>query len=449
MSPFALPDDLAGRSAAELAFRLCASGSPDEVRPFWADGGRSQGEFSPGRHLLAAHPTRVGEIRVETLPFRGLANWLRTEPRLATQRDGLLALGLSYDAGRSMERIATLAETDPILPDVVFAEYPAYIHGDSENGPWELWATDRRAAEELINTLRFAPSSPSPLIFTHPFAERTRWEEYEDAIQTVLRAIQAGDLYQANIARRIEAPMPAEQTPILYMRMRESNPSAFGTLWCIGKESWIASSSPECLFTYDVESRTAKSYPIKGTRRRGRTPIEDEVYASELGADPKELAEHVMIVDLVRNDLGRVSAPGSVKVSALAKNYRLPTVHHLVSDIEGTLSSSHDLVDLLLALFPGGSITGAPKIAAMQKIEEVERVRRGFYTGSVGLIEPDGSANFNILIRTCVAHRGMLYYQTGGGIVADSTAQKEWDETCAKAHALTSLVNDLDRGRSK
>ena len=168
MSPFALPDDLAGRSAADLALSLCTAGSPDEVRPFWADGGRSQGEFSPGRHLLAAHPTRVGEVRVETLPFRGLGNWLRTEPRLATRRDGLLALGLSYDAGRSMERIATLAETDPILPDVVFAEYPAYIHGNSENGPWELWATDRRAAEELINTLRCAPLAPSPLIFTHP-----------------------------------------------------------------------------------------------------------------------------------------------------------------------------------------------------------------------------------------------------------------------------------------
>jgi len=350
-------------------------------------------------------------------------------------------LGLSYDAGRSIERLPTLAETDPQLPDVVFAEYPAYLQSKAQTGPWKLFASNREAAHRLVEGLRTTPVPELPTPLEHVFEERTDWADYAKGIENVLQSIRAGDLYQANIARRIEAPMATSLAPALYFRMRQSNPAAYGTLWCIGEESWIASSSPECLFTYEAESRSAHSYPIKGTRARGKTVEEDQKLEQELKSDPKELAEHVMIVDLVRNDLGRVCEAGSVQVQAFAEPYSLPTVHHLVSDIQGTLDDSADLVDLILALFPGGSITGAPKIAAMEKIEAVERVRRGFYTGSIGIIEPEGSAHFNILIRTCVAHADKLYYQTGGGIVADSTPEREWEETCTKAQALTSLLS--------
>ncbi len=436
-----LPEDLQSLDATALAARICAIGSPESTRPFWADGGHETGRFSPGGHLLAAFPSRTGMVRTNEIPFRGLDEWLRNEASLAQKREGLLVLGLSYDAGRSIERLPSLAQTDPALPDVVFAEYPAYLQADTQNGPWKLFACAQSAADQLVESLQTVVCPELPTSFDSVFEERTTWTEYAAGIENVLQSIRAGDLYQANIARRIETSLSSQLAPALYLRMRQSNPAAYGTLWCIGLDSWIASSSPECLFTYSVDSRKARSFPIKGTRRRGNTMEEDARLVEELQSDSKELAEHVMIVDLVRNDLGRVCEAGTVEVSAFAEPYQLPTVNHLVSDIQGTLSNECDLTDLILALFPGGSITGAPKIAAMEKIESIERVRRGFYTGSIGIVDPDGSAHFNILIRTCVVHAGRLYYQTGGGIVADSTPKKEWDETCAKAHALTSLLS--------
>jgi para-aminobenzoate synthetase component I len=443
MTKYPLPRALESLDAAELAARLCSCGNASITRPFWADGGVSDGSFAPGRHVLAANPSRVATTRVDTLPFRGLAAWLRQSTPVTAPSHGLIALGLSYDSGRCLERLPSYAACDPELPDVVFAEYPAYVVSSTHNGPWELWATDADAATALISSLSVAvpTNSTQPSFPTH-FEERMDWSAYARGIENVLQAIHAGEIYQANIARRIEAPMEASLTPSLYLKMRQSNPSAYGTLWCIGEGSWIASSSPECLFTYDSDTRAAHSYPIKGTRVRGASSQEDQELEYELRQDPKELAEHVMIVDLVRNDLGRVCQPGSVRVEHLAAPYRLPTVHHLVSDVAGVLSKELDVVDLLTALFPGGSITGAPKIAAMQKIEEIEGIRRGFYTGSVGIISPNGDADFNILIRTCIAHADRLYYQTGGGIVADSTAENEWNETCAKAQALTSLFNN-------
>jgi para-aminobenzoate synthetase component 1 len=442
MTKYPLLGELQSMDAAELAARLCSAGVASVTRPFWADGGVSDGSFAPGRHILAAHPSRVGTIRVESLPFRGLAPWLRQNTPITTQAHGLIALGLSYDTGRCLEHLPSYADCGPELPDVVFAEYPAYLISSTHNGPWELWALDADAAATLIASLdRSVPAESTIPSFPTTFEERMDWLTYAQGIENVLQAIHAGEIYQANIARRIEAPMEPSLTPSLYLKMRQSNPSAYGTLWCIGERSWIASSSPECLFTYSSKTRAAHSYPIKGTRARGASNEEDQELETELRNDPKELAEHVMIVDLVRNDLGRVCQPGSVHVEHLAAPYRLPTVHHLVSDIAGVLSEDLDVVDLLTALFPGGSITGAPKIAAMQKIEEIEGVRRGFYTGSVGIISPDGDAHFNILIRTCIAHDGRLYYQTGGGIVADSTAENEWNETCTKAQALTSLFD--------
>lgn len=393
----------------------------------------------PGRHILAARPSSQASIRVDDLPFRALGDWLRDEAKAGADTSELRIVGLSYDAGRNLERLPALAPPEPSLPDVVFASYPAYLEGLSDRGPFILKSRDDASADALIEALRENERLPSGA-FPATLEERTDRATYSAGIEAVLEAIRAGEMYQANVARRLEADMDASLAPALYMRMRESNPASFGTLWCLGEESWIASSSPECLFTYDPEGRSAHSYPIKGTRPRGETPEQDARLARLLKADPKEAAEHVMIVDLVRNDLGRVCESGSVGVRELGAIMQLPTVHHLVSDVAGRLAEGADVVDLLLALFPGGSITGAPKIAAMKKIEEIESVRRGFYTGSVGVLEPSGKAAFNILIRTCVAHRGRLYYQTGGGIVADSTADREWEETQEKAYALTRLL---------
>jgi len=311
-----------------------------------------------------------------------------------------------------------------------------------------LAARDRAAAERFEAWL-LADTSPteageSPGALT----SRMGRAEHRAAVEDVLAGIRAGDLYQANVARRLEASMAPGLTPRLYAALRRETPASFGALWALGGGRWLASASPECLLTWEPETREMHSFPIKGTRPRGRDAAQDEALAAELLADPKDSAEHVMIVDLVRNDLGRVAVPGSVEVRGLAGLQTLPTVHHLVSDVRAVARADVDLAAALVALFPGGSITGAPKIAAMSRIERVEGLRRGFYTGSFGLVFPDGRAAFDILIRTCVVADGRLFYQTGGGIVADSDPEREWEETEHKAAALERALQSLTRRRS-
>ncbi len=426
-----------GRSSADLARSLFSGPNVHEVMPFWADGGRPahlpHTGCIPGRHRMAAEPSRVARAHVESLTEGALVAWLREN--IPAPGEGLTVVGLSYDAGRALETLPTKAVNDLELPDVVVATYPAYLAAPSDGGPWTLWARDTPSAEALLTRLTrtaFVPDGVLPRGLTG----ETDLEDYHADLAKVLAGIQRGDFYQANIARRLEAPMQPEMTPWLYLKMRSQNPAAFGVLWAVDGRSWIASSSPECLLQWDPTTREARSYPIKGTRRRSDCPTEDAHLRRELVEDPKERAEHVMIVDLVRNDLGRVAEVGTVVVGRLLEIQALPTVHHLVSEVRATIRPTCDLPEILGALFPGGSITGAPKIAAMRKIEEVERVRRSYYTGSVGLIEPDGKATFNILIRTCIAANSRLYYYTGGGIVADSTPAREWEETAEKAAAL-------------
>jgi anthranilate/para-aminobenzoate synthase component I len=343
-------------------------------------------------------------------------------------------VALAYDAGRNLERVPATAREDPPLPDVVLARYPAFVEGPGPEGPWTVVGPPA-ARDRLLATLSGPASAPGPP--PEP-ALRSSMDRAAHcaALEQILRGIRAGDLYQANVARRLEAPFDPATTPGLYRSLRRANPAAYGALWALDDGTWLASSSPECLLTFSPETRAAHSYPIKGTRPRGADPAEDQALACELTADAKERAEHVMIVDLVRNDLGRVAVIGSVGVDRLFDVMTLPTVHHLVSDVRATVAPERDLADLVSALFPGGSITGAPKIAAMSAIEAVEGLRRGFYTGSLGVVTGDGEACFNILIRTCVAADGRLFYQTGGGIVADSDPDREWAETEAKAAAL-------------
>lgn len=434
-----LPEDLRSLSAQQLAARLFGAARDADAAPFWADGGTVQASFRPGGHTLTALPSGQGRLQVDALPFGGLGAWLRSHAGVSGGGNELRIVGLAYDAGRSIERIPALARQDPELPDVVWASYPAYIQNASPEGEFTLHAQSAQAARALIALLR-TPHSGGSVRFPEGLSEEMPWERYCQGVNEVLSAISAGDVYQVNVARRLEAPFDCAQAPELFMRLRGVNPASFGSLWRIAEETWIASSSPECLFDFDPTSRRIHSYPIKGTRPRGVDPAADEALAVALAKDPKDRAEHVMIVDLVRNDLGRVCDNGSVTVEELARVVSLPTVHHLISDVSGRLKANLDVAHVIEALFPGGSITGAPKIAAMKMIERVEGVRRGFYTGSLGMILPDGRATFNILIRTCVLHAGRLYYQTGGGIVADSTPEREWLETKDKARALTALL---------
>jgi para-aminobenzoate synthetase component 1 len=260
-------------------------------------------------------------------------------------------------------------------------------------------------------------------------------------LRTVARAIEyihAGDCFQVNIAQRLLTP--ARGAPLgLYEKLRTRNPAPFAGYFDLG-DHVIASASPErfmCVQGGEIETR-----PIKGTTPRGNNPEEDQRLALELSASPKDRAENIMIVDLLRNDLGRVCEYGSVRVQALCRLETFPFVHHLVSQVRGRLREGLGPADLLRASFPGGSVTGAPKIRAMEIIAELERTARGPYCGCLGYVGFDGSMDTNLLIRTFVLGKGWLHFSVGGGIVADSIPDKEYAETWHKAEGLLRALQD-------
>jgi para-aminobenzoate synthetase component 1 len=255
---------------------------------------------------------------------------------------------------------------------------------------------------------------------------------FRAAIQAGIDYVHAGDCFQVNLSQRLLAPL-SEHPLELYGRLREVNPAPFAGYLDLGEQA-VVSASPE-RFLALREGRVV-TRPIKGTRPRGSTPEEDERIARELQESPKDRAENVMIVDLLRNDLGRVCRFGSVQVESLCRLETYPTVHHLVSEVVGTLAPGRGPMDLLRAAFPGGSITGAPKVRAMEIIAELEPTVRGPYCGSLGYIGFDGSMDTSILIRTFAAAGGWLQFPVGGGIVADSNPDAEYAETLTKASGL-------------
>jgi len=263
-------------------------------------------------------------------------------------------------------------------------------------------------------------------------------DEYLRAVRRVKEYIAAGDVYQVNVAQRFIAR--AEIDPwALYTRLKERNPAPYAAYLDQG-DFRIVSSSPELFLRLDPHSRMVETKPIKGTRPRSSDPDEDRRLAEELLASEKDRAENVMIVDLERNDIGRVCETGSVSVPELAAIESHPTVHHLVSTVTGRLRPDRDAVDLLTACFPGGSITGAPKIRAMEIIDEIEPVTRGVYTGSIGYLGFDGGMTLSIAIRTAVVRDDLCTFHMGGGIVADSDPEAEYEETLDKGRAFFEVL---------
>jgi para-aminobenzoate synthetase component I len=255
---------------------------------------------------------------------------------------------------------------------------------------------------------------------------------YLDTVRRAIDYVHAGDCFQVNLAQRLLAP--AVLSPLeLYRRLRERNAAPFAGYFDLG-DFVIASASPERFLA--VRDGEVETRPIKGTRPRGATPAEDEARVAELRASAKDRAENVMIVDLLRNDLGRVCAYGSVRVAALCRVETYRTVHHLVSEVRGRLREGLGPVDLLRAAFPGGSVTGAPKVRAMEVIAELEPTARGPYCGSLGYLGFDGGMDTSILIRTFTVGRGWAQFPVGGGIVADSVPEREYEETWHKAEGL-------------
>jgi para-aminobenzoate synthetase component 1 len=259
-------------------------------------------------------------------------------------------------------------------------------------------------------------------------------EAYQDTVKKVIDYILAGDIFEANISQRFQAPLPENLSPFdLYRRLRLLNPAPFAAYVCMD-DTVLASASPERFLK--LRDKQVEARPIKGTRRRGSSAAEDKKLAADLLGSAKDHAENVMIVDLLRNDLSRVCRDHSVQVPQLCSLESYASVHHLVSVVSGELHEHLQAIDLLRASFPGGSITGAPKVRAMEIIAELEPTARGPYCGSVGYIGFDGDMDCSITIRTFAIKNHRVTFQAGGAIVLDSDPREEYEETKIKARAL-------------
>ena len=349
---------------------------------------------------------------------------------------GGIAGYVGYDWGAEQERVRRPAG-DAGVPDAVLGLYDWAVAWDhAQRRAWIIaWTAERLAwvQHRLVAPVRNEhnpfplPSSPVPASnFTRP--------EFEAAVARVRDYIAAGDVYQVNLAQRFQTSFAGPPLD-LYRRLRARSAAPFGAYLALGGVT-IASISPERFVRLDALTRAAEARPIKGTRPRGATAAEDAALARALTASEKDRAENVMIVDLLRNDLGKVCRPGSVRVPELYALESHPTVHHLVSTVTGVLRDETDAFDLLRAAFPGGSVTGAPKIRAMQIIAELERAPRGVYCGAIGYVSATGDMDLNIPIRTVVLQDGVVSFHAGAGIVWDSEPAAEYAETLDKARAL-------------
>ena len=365
---------------------------------------------------------------------------------------------LSYDVVRHYEALPSLARRDLLLPDLEFLFFDLVVvidhltrllHMIFTPAPERLLSESHDALHregatrlaELDGRLSAPCADPSGSPIVASTMEGTHSErDYVERVQQCQAFIGAGDIYQANLAQRFSVDFhPAEDHALhtagqgLYHRLRMVNPSPFSGLFVTDNLA-LVSSSPERLVQVTDKRVTAR--PIAGTRPRGRTVDEDHALMDNLRLDAKERAEHVMLLDLARNDLGRVCAYGSVRVEEFMTIEQYSHVAHLVSEVAGTLKPAYSTPDLIRSVFPGGTITGAPKIRCMEIIEELEPVRRGPYTGSLGYLSWTGDVDFNILIRTMVLTQQRAYLQVGAGIVADSDPRREYQETLYKAQAL-------------
>lgn len=433
--------------------------------------------------LSGAAAGQNGPMELLGKPLDVLHSWMNefTSPRLELAGLPPFAGGcigfLSYDVVRSLEVLPSRAEDHPGFPDYLFMRFEElWIYDSQEDRIYctvhaPLTEEARRnplalqtlydetlvRAEKMLKQweLLCAASVPEE----HPQTEAGRivaaieenvsltgqWpgmqsafspEQFQQAVLDVQEYIRQGDVFQVNLSLRQEAQLKSPPEDV-YEWLRKLNPSPYmGLLRSPGFA--LSSASPELLVKLHGDKISAR--PIAGTRRRGLTPAEDAAMEAELRGSEKEIAEHIMLVDLERNDIGRVAAYGSVSVPELLTVERYSHVMHLVSQVEGRIAAGKDAYDVMAALFPGGTITGAPKVRTMEIIEELEPVRRGPYTGSMGWIDYNGNMELNIIIRTLAVKDGVGYIQTGAGIVIDSDPYREYRECHNKAKAVVKAV---------
>ncbi|MFM5324655.1 aminodeoxychorismate synthase component I [Aeromonas veronii] len=352
------------------------------------------------------------------------------------------ALGLfGYDLGRRFERLPVQAAADIAVPDMAVGIYDWALLRNLATGDWQLvhWGNEAGLAKRLA-WLEQQQAKPAPT-----FALQGSWQsnmsraEYGEKFARIQEYLAAGDCYQINLTQRFSAPYQGDEWQA-YCLLATANKAPFSAFIRL-PESALLSLSPERFLLLD--GRHIETKPIKGTRPRHPDPAIDRQVAQELAQADKDRSENLMIVDLLRNDIGRVSRPGSVSVPHLFAVESFPAVHHLVSTIHGELDNRWQGVDLLRACFPGGSITGAPKIRAMEIIEELEPQRRNAYCGSIGYLSQHGRMDTSICIRTLIAEAGRLHCWAGGGIIADSDADSEYQETYDKVARILPPLSAL------
>ncbi len=422
---------------------------------------------SADRHPERGRYSYVMARPAETLTGRGTdaTDWFdaATELLTPTRRQtiaelppfqGGVAGSLGYGLGRQVERIPGSRHDEFALPDIAVGLYDWVISFDHLQGRAWLVSGGPQATETAdfvkaamvglagvdldlgplpSNVPRSTLCPQAPLARSPNVTSNFSREGSEAAVRRAVEYVHAGDVFQVNLSQRLLAPL-REHPLDLYGRLRATSPAPFGGYFDAG-DFQVLSASPE-RFVKVSPAGEVETRPIKGTRPRGRTPAEDEAQLRDLLTNPKDRAENVMIVDLLRNDLGRVCEFGSVKVTKVCEAETFRQVHHLVSEVRGRLRPGLGAFDLLRAAFPGGSVTGAPKVRAMEIIAELEPTARGPYCGALGYVGFDGACDTNILIRTMTAARGWVQFPVGGGVVADSDPGREYEETLHKAAGL-------------
>jgi len=404
------------------------------------------GDTSDPFRLLAEAAGRHASGRIGGFPFAG----------------GAVGF-IGYDAGRRIESIPERAAPGPHLhglPDLLFGLYSWAVVWDHQERVWAILSTgipesgaarrakaaaDARRVERLlarwldrlgahpVRDPRDAPDrqSGTAMLDSRMTSNLSR-PAYLEMVEQARRLIADGELYQVNLSQRFELPAPRDPVR-LFSEIARHSPAPFSAYLDAG-ECQILSASPERFL--HLTGREAESRPIKGTRPRGATPREDQALREQLAASEKDRAENVMIVDLVRNDLGRVCEAGTVKAMEVCRLESYASVHHLVSIVAGEIRDGIGAADLLRALFPPGSMTGAPKVRAMRAIEEIEPDRRGIYAGALGYLSFCGAMDMSVVIRTAIVTRARTWLQVGGGVVADSDPDAEYAESLDKAASV-------------
>lgn len=358
----------------------------------------------------------------------------------------------SYDLGRRIEDLPVIALDSEDLPEMAVAIFDSVFIVDHQKKQSYLSVpSNKKVAQQHLekwndwiqhyqakSATNISPQH-TPFNVTSKVKSNLSFKQYSQAFDKIKAYINAGDCYQVNLTQRFSARATGDLWAT-YKALKKINPAPFSAYFNT-PFGQILSSSPERFLS--VENRQVSTKPIKGTRPRSANKTEDNSLIKALQNSEKDRAENVMIVDLLRNDLGRVCATGSVKVPTLFDIESYATVHHLVSTVTGTLAKKEDAISLLRASFPGGSITGAPKIRAMEIIEEIEPHRRGIYCGALGYIDFNGNMDTNIMIRSLIYNNGEIRFWVGGGIVYDSDVKEEYQETYDKGAALLQLLEQF------